>query len=152
MGILICLRAYGNAMSMMRLATGKVMLPAVLSWIQAGVKLSLGFALVRILGLAGLLIASCAATSVQIGGTALYLYREKALEWPTMLKAITLLVLAAIALMLLSGSVMAWTLPTFALGILITGAAWGIVWAAVAVPGETAETLRRFRILPSPAE
>lgn len=80
MGLLVYSRIIGNCFGMFTITLGKVNYATTLSWIQAIVKVAIALILVRQFGLKGLFIGSIAGSLIQVGGSAILLFKRKLLR------------------------------------------------------------------------
>jgi O-antigen/teichoic acid export membrane protein len=136
MGLLVCLRTWGNLFGLFWLALGRTGLGAALSWCQAIVKVCLGLWLGGRYGISGLLIASCVAATLQVAVTGFHLYRSNFLNTAIVLRLGFLLALATCVVLLgmLHPPNVGWL--EFLLGVVATALCWGAVWFMVALLGD----------------
>ncbi len=80
MGLVVFVRIIGNCFGTFLVAVGYVKITARVSWIQAIVKIILGFALVKTYSLTGLLSASLAAAFFQFAILGVVLHKKKMLS------------------------------------------------------------------------
>jgi O-antigen/teichoic acid export membrane protein len=78
--ILIWLRVIGNYLSVFVFSIGAISLTSSLAWLQAFIKVLLGIYLTALYGLSGLFFSSIIATTIQVIGTGIYLFRKKILN------------------------------------------------------------------------
>jgi len=144
MGLLVCLRAYGNLLGMVWLATGQARLPATLSWIQAGLKILLAVWWVSAFGLVGVVVASCCTMFIQCAVLGIALYQQRLLAVKLGLLA-TLVPAAAILLAAgVAGNFLNPSLEFLTLGIGTTLLIWGAFWFALAWRGALGPNLRHW--------
>lgn len=140
-GLLICLRTYGNLLAMFWMATGRPTLTTISNWIQAGIKVVFALLLVRSYGLAGLLAASCMAAAVQIVIVGTFLYKEKFLGLSQIVKSASLFALAVMIVLACWTFSLGVNLPRFVFGVFVTGVLWAIIWSLFARTTELKSTL-----------
>jgi O-antigen/teichoic acid export membrane protein len=144
MAFLIMLRTFGNLFGMFWLAGGDARFPTVLSCFQALTKAGVGLLLVQPLGIVGLVIASCVASTLQalvLGGT---LYHQKFIDASFARNAVVM-VLTAFAIS--AGgyySDFSISLPLFVVGVGATIAAWLVFWLAVSWQSDLRPNLVRL--------
>jgi O-antigen/teichoic acid export membrane protein len=144
MALLVALRICGNLFGMFWLASGSAKVPTALGIAQATVKILLGLALVRSEGMLGMIIASCAASALQVAVMGLLLHRQRfvahELSRNTALLSSMALVIGVIACRMdFSGSV-----TLLVIGVLATLLLWGAFWLLLAWPTELQTNLGRL--------
>lgn len=72
-GLVVCLRTYGNLLNLFWHATGRAVLTTTLAWTQAVLKVLVAIWLTHSYGIVGLFAASCVASLLQVLGMGSYL-------------------------------------------------------------------------------
>ncbi len=131
MASLIGLRTFGNLFGMFWVARGEARVPVALSCIQAFAKVTLGLLLTRSLGITGLLIASCAASSLPVLALGGMLYRQKFVTTRFARNAIVMVLIAFAIGVVGCYSELSVSLPLFVAGVGATTLTWLLFWLAV---------------------
>jgi len=141
MGLLVCLRTCGNLLGMFWLASGRAEFTTALAWVQAVLKLTLAVLLVPRWGILGVVVASCAASLLQVGAMAWHLVREKLLTLALGGRALAFISLA-ILISLLSSH---WSIAVGWVGLIggavATCGVWLASWMLMACTGELRQPL-----------
>lgn len=127
-GLLVCLRIWGNLLATFWMASGRAGFTTALSWAQAAFKLTMALLLISRFGILGLVIASCCSSMIQVGGMAWLLLRENLLVREFITKAIAFIFLALLASFIAARMVIQVGWPTFILGTGATTLFWFLCW------------------------
>jgi O-antigen/teichoic acid export membrane protein len=143
MGLLVLLRVIGNLHGMFLMATGQAKVPAVLSWAQAAIKIALAIPLAARWGVAGCVGASVIASTIQVVGLGILVYRGGYLSHRAFRDGAALTLLA-IGASLVSGFIASnIILPVFVAGAVSTALFWAVLWCTFAWRTELRQDLGR---------
>jgi O-antigen/teichoic acid export membrane protein len=144
MGALVCLRTLGNLAGMFWLASGQAHAPTAVALIQAAVKLGLALVLAKAYGMLGLIIASCAASSLQVIILGALLYGRKLLSERLLLSGGVMVVLGTVLSLLGRELNLSLQLSRFILGVMITIVLWSGIWLILSWRTELKTNLARL--------
>lgn len=142
-GALVLIRVAGNLLGMFQMAGGRAILPAALSWAQAAVKVAVALALAPRMGIRGVLIASCAASMVQVVGNGWIVFARGYADARTLVDTVPLLAAAAAVILLVRIPAHWGALLPFAIGVNVTVLLWASVWFSYRRRSVAAGILRR---------
>ena len=128
MGLLVCLRTWGNLLGMFWMATGRSALTTFTSWSQATLKLILALLLVKHYGLIGVVASSCLSAVLQITVVGSLLLKERFLSLSQSLRDLVFVLVAILLALSASQLSINVHLAYLVVGIAATVALWASVW------------------------